>query len=77
MFVSGPRRIFTPDPIVSHGLSKQIHNVKLGRSGQDGWLQVDNMPNVTGTSPGYLSQLNARPIIYIGKLLNRMQNSSE
>ncbi|XP_066907901.1 protein eyes shut isoform X2 [Halyomorpha halys] len=63
---SGPRRIFTPDPIFSQGIGKRIHNVKLGRSGQEGWLQVDNMPNVTGVSPGYLSQLNTRPIIYIG-----------
>uniref|UniRef100_T1HCE3 Uncharacterized protein n=1 Tax=Rhodnius prolixus TaxID=13249 RepID=T1HCE3_RHOPR len=63
---SGPRRIFTPQAIIDSGQGKQTHNVRLGRSGQIGWLQVDSMPNVTGISPGWLSQLNTRPIIYVG-----------
>ncbi|XP_024082772.1 protein eyes shut isoform X2 [Cimex lectularius] len=63
---SGPRRIFTPQAVLDSNQRKQIHTVKLGRSGQIGWLQVDNMPNVTGTSPGWLSQLNTKPVIYIG-----------
>lgn len=65
----GPRRIFTPQAIIDSGQGKQTHNVRLGRSGQIGWLQVDSMPNVTGISPGWLSQLNTRPIIYVGEIV--------
>ncbi|KAL1124137.1 hypothetical protein AAG570_001907 [Ranatra chinensis] len=63
---SGPRRIFTPHPVADSGRGKQTHIVRLGRIGQQGWLQVDNMPNITGTSPGWLSQLNTEPILFVG-----------
>ncbi|KAF6214242.1 hypothetical protein GE061_008982 [Apolygus lucorum] len=63
---SGPRRIFTPQSVLDGGKGRDVHNVRLGRSGQTGWLQVDAMPNVTGTSPGWLTQLNTRPLIYLG-----------
>lgn len=61
---SGPRRIFTTQPVSDTGTI--FHVVKIGRIGQRAWLAVDNQRNVTGKSPGKLSQLNTRPIVYVG-----------
>lgn len=66
VFFLGPRRIFTPGEIQHTGKTNEVHTVRLGRVGREGWLQVDNLPNVTGTSPGWLTQLNTQPLIYIG-----------
>ncbi|XP_063218539.1 protein eyes shut [Bacillus rossius redtenbacheri] len=62
---SGPRRIFTPRP-VARRTGDRPHSVRLGRSGQSAWLLVDNLGNVSGRSPGRLSQLNARSVLYLG-----------
>ncbi|XP_069677103.1 protein eyes shut isoform X2 [Periplaneta americana] len=61
---SGPRRIFTPRPVTQRG--NRPHTVRLGRTGQLAWLLVDNLGNVSGKSPGRLSQLNTRSLLYLG-----------
>ncbi|XP_046687687.1 LOW QUALITY PROTEIN: protein eyes shut-like, partial [Homalodisca vitripennis] len=61
---SGPRRIFTPRAVFSK--SGAVHLVKFGRVGPQAWLQVDNLDNVTGTSPGRMTELNTKPTVYIG-----------
>ncbi|KAK6619040.1 hypothetical protein RUM44_003422 [Polyplax serrata] len=61
---SGPRRIFTTNPLSNTGHS--FHTAKIGRFGQRAWLMVDNQQNVTGRSPGKLTQLNTRSVIYLG-----------
>lgn len=61
---SGPRRIFTPYPVPNMG--RLFHTVQMGRIGQRAWLVVDNQRNVTGRSPGKLTQLNTRSVIYVG-----------
>nr|CAD7458368.1 unnamed protein product [Timema tahoe] len=61
---SGPRRIFTPRPVTPR--ANRPHTVRLGRVGQTAWLLVDNLGNVSGRSPGRLSQLNTRPVLYLG-----------
>ncbi|KAJ1524333.1 hypothetical protein ONE63_010839 [Megalurothrips usitatus] len=61
---SGPRRIFTPRPLEPRG--SRPHSVRLGRAGNSAWLVADGMVNVTGTSPGPLSQLNTAPWLYLG-----------
>jgi len=61
---AGARRIFTPKPI--NFQPKKAHVVKLGRDGRTAWLMVDNFPNVTGQSVGRLSQLNTKPVLYLG-----------
>lgn len=61
---AGARRIFTPKPI--NFQPKKAHVVKLGRDGKTAWLTVDNFPNVTGHSVGRLSQLNTKPVLYLG-----------
>ncbi|CAH0389402.1 unnamed protein product [Bemisia tabaci] len=63
---SGPRRIFMSQPINVKAHLQQAHTVRLGRLGQRAWLTVDGLGNVTGTSPGRLTQLNTKPIIFIG-----------
>ncbi|VVC30456.1 Hypothetical protein CINCED_3A008316 [Cinara cedri] len=61
---AGARRIFTPKPI--NFQPKRPHVVKFGRDGKTAWLAVDNFPNVTGQSVGRLSQLNTKPVLYLG-----------
>nr|CAD7195211.1 unnamed protein product [Timema douglasi] len=61
---SGPRRIFTPRPVTPR--ANRPHTVRLGRVGQTAWLLVDNLGNVSGRSPGRLSQLNTRSVLYLG-----------
>lgn len=46
--------------------AKRPHFVSLGRLGKQAWLRVDNLKNVTGSSPGSLTQLNTKSMIYIG-----------
>jgi len=64
--VSGPRRIFTPRPVTQR--ANRPHIVRLGRIGQVAWLMVDNLQNVSSRSPGHLSHLNTRSLLYLGKL---------
>ncbi|KAJ9586493.1 hypothetical protein L9F63_019851, partial [Diploptera punctata] len=61
---SGPRRIFTPHPVTQK--LNRPHTVRLGRIGQLAWLMVDNLGNVSGKSPGRLTQLNTRSLLYLG-----------
>lgn len=61
---SGPRRIFTPHPVANFG--HNFHTVQIGRVGQKAWLAVDNQRNVSGRSPGKLTQLNTRAVIFLG-----------
>ncbi|XP_039278690.1 protein eyes shut [Nilaparvata lugens] len=61
---SGPRRIFTPKSLA--GRAGRAHLVRLGRAGQQAWLQVDNLQNVTGHTPGRLSQLNTQAVMFVG-----------
>ena len=35
-----------------------VHSVQFGRWGKQGWLQVDNFPNITGRAPGLRENLN-------------------
>lgn len=65
---AGARRIFTPKPI--NFQPKRTHVVKLGRDGKTAWLMVDNFPNVTGQSAGRLSQLNTKPVLYLGNFMS-------
>lgn len=52
---SGPRRIFTRSPVDPR---YSVHSVRFGRSGRQGYLQVDQMANITGRSPGARTNLN-------------------
>ncbi|XP_046687936.1 protein eyes shut-like [Homalodisca vitripennis] len=36
----------------------------FGRVGPQAWLQVDNLDNVTGTSPGRMTELNTKPTVF-------------
>lgn len=65
LVLTGPRRIFTPKSVP--GKAGRLHTVKLGRAGQQAWLQVDNFENITGSSPGKLTELNTKPVLFIGK----------
>ncbi|KAG5871346.1 hypothetical protein JTB14_008043 [Gonioctena quinquepunctata] len=60
---SGPRRIFTSQPIKK---GARDYLVKLGHSGRRAWLYVENIGNTTGRSPGNLVQLDIVPLLYIG-----------
>nr|XP_015835340.1 PREDICTED: protein eyes shut isoform X1 [Tribolium castaneum]XP_015835341.1 PREDICTED: protein eyes shut isoform X1 [Tribolium castaneum] len=60
---SGPRRIFTPQPIDEGAKNYQV---RVGRSGRRAWLDVENLGNVTGRSPGNLIQLDVSPVLYLG-----------
>ncbi|RZC32093.1 eyes shut [Asbolus verrucosus] len=60
---SGPRRIFTTQPIEE---GARDYLVQVGRSGRRAWLSVENLGNVTGRSPGNLVQLDVSPILYLG-----------
>ncbi|KAK5647120.1 hypothetical protein RI129_005584 [Pyrocoelia pectoralis] len=60
---SGPRRIFTPKPLIS---GKTTYILQFGRIGRKAWLLVDNLGNITGRSPGNLIQLDVEPILYLG-----------
>jgi EYS protein len=62
---SGPRRIFTTQPIEE---GARDYLVQVGRAGRRAWLNVDNLGNVTGRSPGNLVQLDVSPILYLGKI---------
>lgn len=60
---SGPRRIFTTQPIEG---GARDYLVKIGRTGRRGWLFVENLGNVTGRSPGNLIKLDVLPVLYLG-----------
>ncbi|KAI5704103.1 hypothetical protein M8J75_002023 [Diaphorina citri] len=62
---SGPRRIFTPNTISAKS-KRGGYTVRVGKNGQQCWLIVDNMGNVTSKSPGRLTQLNTKPMLYLG-----------
>lgn len=61
---SGPRRIFTTQPVELKSENEQI--IRLGRYGRRAWLKVNNFENVTGRSPGKLANLDVVPIVYLG-----------
>ncbi|XP_066258765.1 protein eyes shut [Euwallacea similis] len=60
---SGPRRIFTSQPIES---GARDYLVKLGYDSRRAWLFVENLGNFSGRSPGQSVQLNAAPMLYLG-----------
>lgn len=60
---TGPRRIFTSQPI-KKGAKNYL--VRLGHFGRRAWLYVENLGNITGRSPGNLMQLDVMPILFIG-----------
>ena len=44
-----------------------VHSVRFGRSGRQGWLQVDQAGNITGRSPGARANLNvSSPLLFVG-----------
>lgn len=63
---SGPRRIFTQKPIADKLTENQSFNIKIGRSGRQAWLSVDNKVNITGRVAGSLTRIDVLPILYIG-----------
>ncbi|KAJ8920609.1 hypothetical protein NQ315_004748 [Exocentrus adspersus] len=60
---SGPRRIFTSQPVKK---GARDYLVRLGHLGRRAWLYVENLGNVTGRSPGNLVQLDIVPLLFIG-----------
>lgn len=52
---TGPRRIFTKLPVDERYF---VHSIRFGREYRRGWLQVDQMANVTGRAPGPRKNLN-------------------
>ncbi|XP_059087709.1 protein eyes shut-like [Tigriopus californicus] len=60
---SGPRRIFTSQPIDYRYV---MHSVRFGRYGKRGWLQVDQFPNITGKAPGTNEFLNGTSKVFLG-----------
>ncbi|XP_052864625.1 protein eyes shut [Anopheles cruzii] len=61
---SGPRRIFTQQPIqVQQTRPTTIH---VGRSGRTAWLSIDGKVNISGNAPGSSHKLNVAPQLYIG-----------
>lgn len=60
---SGPRRIFTSQPIDYRYV---MHSVRFGRYGKRGWLQVDQFPNITGKAPGSNEFLNGTSKVFLG-----------
>ncbi|KAJ8961086.1 hypothetical protein NQ318_008762 [Aromia moschata] len=65
---SGPRRIFTSQPIKK---GARDYLVRLGHFGRRAWLYVENLGNVTGRSPGNLVQLDIVPLLFIGGHFSR------
>ncbi|XP_058452918.1 protein eyes shut [Malaya genurostris] len=61
---SGPRRIFTQQPIQVKPARPTTINV--GRNGRLAWLSIDGKVNISGNSPGDSSKLNVSPYLYIG-----------
>ncbi|XP_050308986.1 protein eyes shut [Anthonomus grandis grandis] len=60
---SGPRRIFTSQPIDK---GARDYLVQAGYEGKRAWLYVDSLGNVTGRSPGKSVQLDVVPLLYLG-----------
>ncbi|XP_055637815.1 protein eyes shut [Toxorhynchites rutilus septentrionalis] len=61
---SGPRRIFTQQPI--HVQPARPTTINVGRNGRLAWLSIDGKVNISGNSPGSSSKLNVSPYLYIG-----------
>ncbi|XP_058820383.1 protein eyes shut [Topomyia yanbarensis] len=61
---SGPRRIFTQQPI--HVQPARPTTINVGRNGRLAWLSIDGKINISGNSPGSSSKLNVSPYLYIG-----------
>lgn len=75
----GPRRIFTQKPIVeprstdtstaaaaASSATNTEYLIRVGRTGRQAWLSVDNKVNITGRAPGNLSKMNVAPVLYVG-----------
>ncbi|XP_053675860.1 protein eyes shut [Anopheles nili] len=61
---SGPRRIFTQQPLqVQPTRPTTIH---VGRNGKTAWLSIEGKMNISGNSPGGSTKLNVFPYLYIG-----------
>ncbi|KAK9879790.1 hypothetical protein WA026_006852 [Henosepilachna vigintioctopunctata] len=60
---SGPRRIFTNQPL-QKGLND--YTVHLGLRGRRAWLYVENIGNITGRSPGSFENLDVDSVLFIG-----------
>ncbi|XP_055547173.1 protein eyes shut [Wyeomyia smithii] len=61
---TGPRRIFTQQPI--HVQPARPTTINVGRNGRLAWLSIDGKVNISGNSPGSSSRLNVLPYLYIG-----------
>ncbi|XP_065093274.1 protein eyes shut [Ochlerotatus camptorhynchus] len=61
---SGPRRIFTQQPV--HVQPARPTTINVGRNGRLAWLSIDGKVNISGNSPGSSSKLNVSPHLYIG-----------
>lgn len=68
----GPRRIFTQKPVVEQTTNKKgdkpslDYLIRVGRTGRQAWLSVDNKANITGRAPGSLTKMDVAPILYLG-----------
>ncbi|XP_045472679.1 protein eyes shut [Harmonia axyridis] len=60
---SGPRRIFTNQPLQKGFNDYTIH---IGLRGRRAWLFVENVGNITGKAPGSFENLDVAPVIFIG-----------
>nr|XP_019544869.2 protein eyes shut [Aedes albopictus] len=61
---SGPRRIFTQQPV--HVQPSRPTTINVGRNGRLAWLSIDGRVNISGNSPGSSSKLNVAPYLFIG-----------
>ncbi|XP_062549103.1 protein eyes shut isoform X2 [Armigeres subalbatus] len=61
---SGPRRIFTQQPV--HVQPSRPTSINVGRNGRLSWLSIDGKVNISGNSPGSSSKLNVSPHLFIG-----------
>ncbi|KAL3282924.1 hypothetical protein HHI36_006082 [Cryptolaemus montrouzieri] len=69
---SGPRRIFTNQPLQKNFNDYTVH---LALRGRRAWLYVENIGNITGRSPGSFESLDVAPVLYIGGHESRYFNT--
>lgn len=53
------------------------HKIRISKYKQEGTLDVDNQPRVTGRSPGNYDELNLQEMLYIGGISDKNLLSSE
>ncbi|XP_050086417.1 protein eyes shut [Anopheles aquasalis] len=61
---SGPRRIFTQQPIQVQ--PTRPTTIQVGRNGRTAWLSIDGKVNISGNAPGSSRKLNVAPQLFIG-----------